>query len=107
MRIDISQRIGVCYRDESWARAVFDQILRQIPPQMVYQHNDRRIELIDGSYIIRFPANESCRGRKLNKIYVQEGVDEEFINTVLKPCLWLPNLLQERIVESTGEVYFL
>jgi hypothetical protein len=106
MRIDISQRIGVCYKDESWAREVFDQLLRQIPPQMVYKHSDRRIELIDGSYIMRFPATDSARGRKLNKIYIQEGIDEEYINTVLKPCIIHKSILRETIIDPTGEVYF-
>ena len=35
MRIDISQRIGICYKNEEWAKEVLDQILRQTPENMI------------------------------------------------------------------------
>ena len=64
------------------------------------------IDFIDGSYVRAFPANDSCRGRKLNKIYIQEGIDEEYVNTVLKPCIIHKSILRETIIDPTGEVYF-
>lgn len=106
MRIDISQRIGICYKNEEWAKEVLDQILRQTPENMIAKRMKNGIDFIDGSYIRAFPANDSCRGRKLNRLYVQEGVDEEYINTCLRPCLCLPSLLRERIIDPTSEVYF-
>ena len=106
MRIDISQRIGICYKNEEWAKEVLDQILRQTPENMIAKRMKNGIDFIDGSYIRTFPANDSCCGRKLNRLYVQEGVDEEYINTYLRPCLCLKNLLQERVIDPTGETYF-
>lgn len=107
MRIDISQRIGVCYKDENWAKEVLDQIYLQTPKNMIYHRLKNRIEFIDGSYVVAFPANDlNTRGRKLNKLYIQEGIDEEYIKTYLRPCLCLPNLLRERVIDPTGEVYF-
>lgn len=106
MRIDISQRIGICYKNEEWAKEVLDQIYSQTPKNMIAKRMKNGIDFIDGSYIRAFPANDNARGQKLNKIYVQEGVDEEYINTCLRYCLCMPNLLRERVVDSTGETYF-
>ena len=106
MRIDISQRIGICYKDENWAKEVLDQIYLQTPKNMIAKRMKNGMDFIDGSYIRAFPATDSCRGRKLNRLYIQEGIDEEYINTVLRPCLCLSNLLQERVIDPTGEVYF-
>lgn len=106
MRIDISQRIGICYKNESWAKEVLDQILRQTPEKMIHHRLKNRIEFIDGSYIVAFSANDlNTRGRKLNKIFVQEGVDREFIDGHLRACL-LKQVLQEKTIDPTSEVYF-
>ena len=106
MKIDISQRIGICYKNEEWAKEVLDQIYSQTPENMIAKRMKNGIDFIDGSYVRAFPANESCRGRKLNKIYVQESVDEEYINTHLRPCIMFNDILRERVIDSTGEVYF-
>ena len=107
MRIDISQRIGVCYKDKEWGKEVLDQIYSQTPKNMIAKRMKNGIDFIDGSYVRIFSANDlNTRGRKLNKIFVQKGVDEEFINGHLRNCLCMPNLLRERIIDSTGEAYF-
>ena len=106
MRIDISQRIGICYKNEEWAKEVLDQIYSQTPKNMIAKRMKNGIDFIDGSYIRAFPANDNARGRKLNKIYVQEGVDEEYVNTVLKHCIIHKSILRETIIDPTSEVYF-
>ena len=106
MRIDISQRIGICYKNEEWAKEVLDQIYLQTPKNMIAKRMKNGIDFIDGSYVRAFPANDSCRGRKLNKIYIQEGIDEEYVNTYLKPCIISKSILRETIIDPTGEVYF-
>lgn len=109
MRIDISdiiQRIGICYKDESWAKEVLEQIYCQVPRSMIHHRFKNRIEFIDGSYVVAFSATDfNTRGRKLNKIFVQEGVDKEFINGHLRTCL-LKQVMQEVVLDPTSEVYF-
>ena len=107
MRIDISQRIGVCYKDENWAKEVLEQIYSQTPKNMIHSRKKYRIEFIDGSYVVAFSAKDlNTRGRALDRIFVQEGVDEEFVNEHLRPCIKRHAILKEIIVPSTGEVYF-
>ena len=106
MRIDISQRIGICYKNEEWAKEVLEQIYCQVPRSMIHHRFKNRIEFIDGSYVVAFSANDlNTRGRKLNKIFVQEGVDREFIDGHLRACL-LKQVLQEKTIDPTSEVYF-
>ena len=106
MKIDISQSIGVCYRDERWAEELLDEILNQAPENIIEKRMKNGINFIDGSYIRTFPCTDTCRGRKFNKLYVQEGIDEEYIDTYLRPCLCIRNLLRERVIDSTGKTYF-
>ena len=106
MRIDISQRIGICYKNEEWAKEVLDQILRQTPKNMIAERMKNGIDFIDGSYIRIFSVDDlNTRGRKLNKIFVQEGVDKEFIDSHLRTCL-LKQVMQEVVLDPTSETYF-
>lgn len=107
MRIDISQRIGICYKDEAWAKEVLDQIYSQTPKNMIHYRLKNIIEFIDGSYVAAFSANDwNTRGRAFDRIFVQEGIEEEFINEYLRPCVKRHAILKEVIIPSTGEVYF-
>jgi hypothetical protein len=107
MRIDIGQRIGICYRDRKWAEDVLEQILNQTPKVMVARRMNNGIDFIDGSNIRLISATaDNVRGYKLNKIFVQEGVDEEYINTCLKHCIIHKSILRETVLTPTSEVYF-
>lgn len=106
MRIDISQRIGICYKDESWAKEVLEQIYCQVPRSMIARRMKNGIDFIDGSYVRIFSADDlNTRGRKLNKIFVQEGVDKEFIDSHLRTCL-LKQVMREVVLDPTSETYF-
>lgn len=103
----IAKKIGICYKDKEWGKEQLNRCLFLIDPDLIEDKSDRRVTFKDGSYIVVFPCTDSARGRKLDNIYIQRGVDPEFINTVLRPCiLTTPRIQMEHIDDETGTMYF-
>lgn len=103
----VAKRIGLCYKDKEWAKEQMGKFLYLLNPDIIEAQTDSKVCLKDGSYIVAFPCTDSARGRKLDKIYMQQGIDADYINAVLRPCiLHSPALQMECIDDETGIRYF-
>ena len=87
----LRQKILVVYRDNEWKNKIFNKILALYPIDTITKHRltayNSYIELVDGTTIRFVYANEHIRGIKANKIIVQNGIDEEILNKVVRPAL--------------------
>ena len=97
MNIDYGLRIGIFYRDKRWAEVKLEEICKSIVDNLesgvCRRHHDMRIEIGNGSYIKFVPAYENCCGQKFNRIYYQEGIDEEVLECRVYPTLFNPSPL--------------
>ena len=102
-----AMRIGICYKTKEWGVEQLKKLASLIDESMIESATETRVCLKDGSYIIAFPGTDSARGRKLHKIYVQKGVDDDYINTVLRPCIMrMPPLMIECVDDETRQTCF-
>lgn len=102
--INLSQRIGIFYKDEIWGRECFEKIVSQIPNEYI---KDKRIskmrcacELYNGDRIVTIGTHEGARGYKVTSAIVQEGIDERLIREVIYPCVKYPLA----VVRSASEI---
>lgn len=98
--IDYSLRIGIFYRDKRWAEVKFEEIYKDIANNngsgTCRRLRCAGIDMIDlgnGSYIKFVPADDHSRGHRFNRIYYQEGVDEESLIHRVYPALFNPSPL--------------
>lgn len=88
----LCQRIGIFYKDEEWKRKIFDEIADyyrslDMIDHLSYAMWDAKIVLKDGTRICFVRAEGRCRGQRFNKIIIQSGVEQPFIDTVIRPCI--------------------
>lgn len=96
--IDFSIRIGIFYKTKEWADRKCEEIYGELVDYSDsgtcrrYTTNDNNmiIDLGNGSYIKFVPADDRSRGHKFNRIYYQEGVNEEMIYCRIYPALYNP-----------------
>lgn len=102
-----AMKIGICYKTKEWGVEQLKKFAFLIDENMIESITETKIYLKDGSYIIAFPGTDSAKGRKFHKIYVQKGIDDDYINTVLRPCIMrTPQLMIECVDDETRETYF-
>lgn len=87
----LRQRIMVVYHDIEWRDEMFDRLLKLYPEDMVTRSIKSRchcrIELVDGTFIKFAYANDASRGFRADKIIVQPGIEETYVNTVFGRAL--------------------
>lgn len=100
MIIDYSIRIGIFYNSKEWAEQKLKEIYKDISNSngsgACRRLRCAGIEMIDlgnGSYIKFVPAYENCCGQRFNRIYYQEGIDEEVLKCRVYPTLFNPRPL--------------
>ena len=102
-----SMKVGICYKDKEWAIEQIKRMASLLDENIIEEQRDTYIALKDGSYIIAVPGTDFFRGRRFDKIYIQRGVHEDFINTVLRPCIHRAPALQIEITDDeTGTTYY-
>ena len=75
----IAQRIGVYYKDEFWLEDFLNELLRNIPEDIIIRKEKNYIKLKDETSIKAVKAvraNSNTRGHKFDKIFMQPGIDE-------------------------------
>jgi len=92
--IDYSIRIGIFYNNKEWAEQKLEEIYKDIANsngsgtcRRLRCEGIGMIDLGNGSYIKFVPADDHSRGHRFNRIYYQEGVDEEFLIHRVYPAL--------------------
>jgi hypothetical protein len=73
------------------AREYLKYLVGEIQYKYIYKVTDSKYEMIvemkNGDIYQTIPASQSSRGHRFNKAYVEEGVDQEIIDCIIRPCL--------------------
>lgn len=81
----LSINIGVWYRTVEWLNQFITILLEGIPPEAIVRRTKNEIVLVGGIVIIFCPAIENMRGRKFNKVFMQENIPMDFFYKVICP----------------------
>lgn len=106
----IAVRVGIFCKNEEWGRETLEDFCFLIPDDCIQTRMKDRVCFRDGSVIqvIRVRNELSVRGYKFDKVFVQQNIDEDFVNTYIKPCLVNRNyrVYREYIDEETRQKCF-
>lgn len=81
-----AQRIGIYYKDFEWAQQVFCDIVNDCTPYIQRKSRNNAIIVLNDETLIRFlPANDSSRGQRFTKAFIQSGVDKKVYCCVIAP----------------------
>ena len=88
----LSQRIGIFYKTQKWKKEVFDKIAEyyrsiDMIDFLNYSIWYTRIVLKDETTICFVDANTQSKGLRFSKVIIQQGVNQQIIDTVIKPCI--------------------
>lgn len=102
--IRLGQKIGIFYDDLGWGRECFEHIVNQIPVEYikkkVIKSDGCFCELYTGDIIRTIRAAECSRGFKVTAAIVQDTVDYEMINLIVRPSVLYPIFS----IKDVGEV---
>ena len=79
----VTKKIGIFYLDEQWADIVIEEVMKDIPCQLIKligdsNVNGRWFEFKDGGWVKTIKAtNNNVRGKKVEMAIMQEGIDKE------------------------------
>ena len=106
----IAVKVGVLYKDEDWGEQTMKDFAYLVPDECIQGRTRDSILFRDGSSIRMVKATEfSVRGHKFDKIFIQQGIDEEYVNAYVRPLLINRNnkIYKEFIDEETRQKCFL
>lgn len=81
----IAQRIGIYYKDEFWLEDFLNELLRNVPEDIIIRKEKDCVRLKDGTFIKAVRANSDARGHKFDKIFMQSGIDEDIYEINIRP----------------------
>ena len=81
----IAQRIGIYYKDKFWLEDFLNELLKNIPEDIIVRREKDCIRLKDGTFIKAVKANFNARGQKFDKIFMQSGIDEDTYEINIRP----------------------
>ena len=90
-------KVGVVYIDKWWVDNWFKEFAeknRDSISKYIVNYSDIAIILKDGTTIRAIKANESWRGYRLDKVFVQYGVSVDEVNEHIRPLL-MPRTIWE------------
>ena len=82
----IAQRIGIYYKDEFWLEDFLNELLRNIPEDIIICRGKDYIRLKDETFIKAVKVNSNARGHKFDKIFMQSGIDEDTYEINIRPA---------------------
>lgn len=86
----IRQNIGIYYRTVDWKDTIYDLILAEIPEEIIEKRAkggiDSFIYLKDGTSIRFIPCLENIRGVRFDKVFMEDGIDKNFLDCVIRPA---------------------
>lgn len=88
----LARKIGIWYNDKFWAEDLFEDIVKNIPPEAIVRITTHMVTggmsilLKDETYIRFVKANDCGRGQCFSESYVQEGMSYDLVNYVVSPC---------------------
>ena len=90
-------KVGVVYIDKWWVDNWFKEFAeknRDSISKYIVNYSNIAIVLKDGTTIRAIKANESWRGHRLDKVFVQYGVSVDEVNEHIRPLL-MPRTIWE------------
>lgn len=82
----IAQRIGIYYKDKFWLEDFLNELLKNIPEDIIVRREKDCIRLKDGTFIKAVKANSGARGHKFDKIFMQSEIDEDIYEINIRPA---------------------
>lgn len=82
----IAQRIGIYYKDEFWLEDFLNELLKNIPEDIIIRKEKNCVRLKDGTFIKAVRANSDARGHRFDKIFMQSGIDEDTYEINIRPA---------------------
>ena len=82
----IAQRIGIYYKDKFWLEDFLNELLKNIPEDIIIRREKDCIRLKDGTFIKVVKANSNARGHKFDKIFMQSEIDEDIYEINIRPA---------------------
>ena len=85
--------IGIYYKTFGWAQFVYDKLLEHFKDldclvrAYVDKYGNGIIQLKNGTVYHFIKNNETARGYKFHKVYMQDGIDDDIINTIIEPSI--------------------
>ena len=81
----IAQRIGIYYKDEFWLEDFLNELLKNIPEDIIIRKEKDCVRLKDGTFIKAVRVNSNAKGHKFDKIFMQSGIDEDTYEINIRP----------------------
>lgn len=104
----LCQKIGIFYRDNKWAEKMFNKIYDYYRSlDMIDRVFYLAIRLKDGSEIIFVRAAENARGYCFSKVILQQGIDNELIDCVIRHTLKHMSCTHCMMLNDNDEIRFL
>ena len=82
----IAQRIGIYYKDKFWLEDFLNELLKNIPEDIIIRREKDCIILKDGTSIRAVKVNSGVRGHRFDKIFMQSGIDEDTYKINIRPA---------------------
>lgn len=82
----IAQRIGIYYKDEFWLENFLNELLKNIPEDIIICKKKDCVRLKDGTFIKAVRAKSNAIGHKFDKIFMQSGIDENTYEIIIRPA---------------------
>jgi hypothetical protein len=85
--------IGIYYKTLEWVHFVYTELVKYFTDLdcLVRAHVDRYgngiIQLKNGTAYHFVKGNETSRGHKFHKVYMQDGIDDDIINVIIEPSI--------------------
>lgn len=104
----LCQRIGIFYKDNKWAAEMFNKIYDYYHSlDMIDRVFRLAIRLKDNSEIIFVRAAENARGYCFSKVILQQGIDKELIDCVIRRTLKHMSCTYCMMLDDNNEIKFL
>ena len=104
-------KIGIYFKDYNWAKRYFNYLLKT--KDIIYTRKNNHgffIQYANKNTVIFIVANDSARGYRFDKIYLQDGIDLDTYHSIIAPKLlhrYLINVPIQVIKEQNNNYYFI
>lgn len=99
----LRQRIGIYYKNKTWGKECFDNIVKQIPKSMIAKLVSNKSEMFctlkNGDVIRAVYAGEGARGWKFTSAVIQDGIDYNIMQNIIYPCIKQPVAIVKNVDE--------
>ena len=89
--------VGIFYKDIEWARNIFDILYKKLEAAILNARKSRTgimdIVLYGGIRYQFVYAGDNARGHKFNKVFIQEGISQDIIDSVIEPSLYYDRMV--------------